>query len=195
MAEAAVTVETTLDKQAKMRSRIKSLREERESERRQIAEERKRELFLKNCEPIREIQRQKEVQAVSHARQQQIDQKQSITAREQAIDQLYSNMWLEDKQAKDAKAERDRQLRNQRTMEQCHVLDEQVAAIEEARNREAVLKAEAEKARVEHEKLVAEEIRREKEMKERARRKVQLDLDRFNRYRCKPHGGLHVQSC
>ena len=36
LAEAAATVETSLDRQAKMRDRIKTLRETRESERQQV---------------------------------------------------------------------------------------------------------------------------------------------------------------
>eukprot|EP00045_Choanoeca_perplexa_P011594 m.123740 g.123740 ORF g.123740 m.123740 type:complete len:499 (-) comp15686_c0_seq1:2920-4416(-) len=180
LAEAAATVETTLDRQAKMRDRIKTLRETREAERQQVAEAKKQELFLRNCDPVRLVQQQQNLKAVVAAREEQLQIKQRRQQHEQAVDAMYDQLWLEDKRAKDAKAERDASAAKQRTRKQQAVLQQQRAAVEQARERERLLKAEEERLRQQEAELMLQEQQREQEQAQRKRQRMRSELNRHN---------------
>ncbi|EDQ93107.1 uncharacterized protein MONBRDRAFT_1351, partial [Monosiga brevicollis MX1] len=182
IAEAAATVETTLDKQARMRERIKSLRENRESERLQVVEEKKRQLFLNNCDPVRQVQRNMAEAEVHRVRQQQLEEKAHHQRRKEAIDQLYDRLWLEDKEAKDAKAARDKAAAQARTQQQKEILQAQMAAVEEARHREMALREEEESLRRQAEALQAEEEGKLRQRKAEQQRRLKMEMDRHNRH-------------
>eukprot|EP00730_Choanoeca_flexa_P017843 TRINITY_DN8634_c0_g1_i1.p1 TRINITY_DN8634_c0_g1~~TRINITY_DN8634_c0_g1_i1.p1 ORF type:complete len:500 (+),score=140.25 TRINITY_DN8634_c0_g1_i1:146-1645(+) len=181
LAEAAATVETTLDKQAKMRDRIKSLREKREAERQQIVEAKKQEQFRRNCDPVRAVQQQQNLKAVIAERDQQLHSRQRRQAQERAIDRMYDQMWLEDKHAKDAKAERDAAVARQRMQDQQRVLAQQREAVEEARERERLLKIEEEALRQQEAELLKQEEQRAIDMAARKRQQMRADLEAHNR--------------
>jgi hypothetical protein len=154
----------------------------------QIAEAKKQELFLRNCDPVRVVQQQQNLQAVVAAREEQLQIKQRRHQHEQAVDRMYDQLWLEDKRAKDAKAQRDAETAKQRTLAQHDVLVQQRTAVEEAREREQVFKMEEERLRQQEAELMVQEQQREQEQALRKRQQMRSELNAHNKCVAFPAG-------
>eukprot|EP00047_Mylnosiga_fluctuans_P004903 m.237208 g.237208 ORF g.237208 m.237208 type:complete len:510 (-) comp13099_c0_seq1:123-1652(-) len=179
--EIAGLAETPLERQAKMRDRLRSLKDAREAERTQVASEKLEQHFLENCEQLRTLKSQQQAQVVATHRQAQLRERDEIQARQKEVDRLYADLWEEDRKAKDLRAARDEEARLARNAEQASALSHQVAVLQEQRRHQAALQAEAERLRLQDEADRAEDARREIEMKALQRQAQATAIARFNR--------------
>ncbi|EGD81227.1 hypothetical protein PTSG_11264 [Salpingoeca rosetta] len=181
LAEAAAQVETPLEKQARMRERVRELREERESDRQREAKERKRQQFLMNSEPVRQLKRKQELEKLVQHRDVQLKEKEIVKQHEKEVDEFFSRMWLEDKASKDRRYAEEQQQRAQRARQQQMVLNEQMQAVEQARQQQLLLVEEERKLRLQAQEQAAIEAKRQQEEERRGRQRMMAELDRFNK--------------
>lgn len=116
-----------------MRERVKELRESREAERAQLAEEKKRQLFLEGSDKIRTLRQKQEIERIKVAREEQLQLEARKKAHARQVDAIYDHMWQEDIRAKEERERRDTEAARARTKEQYTVLGQQLAALAEAR--------------------------------------------------------------
>jgi len=179
--EIAMLVETPLEREAKMRDRLRQLKDARETERAEIAGEKLEKHFLSNCEQLRTLRSKQETHIINTHRSEQLRVKQTLQEREKETEKLYAELWDQDRQAKDKRAADEEALRRARNMEQSAVLSKQMAAIEENRLWQARLREEEEKARLEEASALADAERRDQQIFAENRRKQINQMARFNR--------------
>lgn len=181
VAEVEAMVETPLEREAKMRDRLRQLKEVREAERATQAEEKLEQHFLQNCEQLRTLRSKQDAQTMHQHRHVQVRERQAIVEREKDVDRLYADLWDQDRQAKDRRAAEEESARRARNAEQSAVLAKQLAAIEENRLWQARLRQEEEQMRLEEAQATADEDRREKQVRAEAARKQMRQMQRYNR--------------
>lgn len=131
-----------------MRERVKELRATREAERQKVAEEKKRQQFLQSSDKIRTLQSKQEMERIKLAREEQLRIEEMKRQRQQELDAIYSEMWMQDIKAKEDREKRDLAAAKARTDEQYNVLAQQRAALEEAREHERELQQEEQRQMV-----------------------------------------------
>lgn len=131
-----------------MRERVKELRSVREEERQKLAEEKKRQQFLQDSDKIRTLQQKQEIERIQIAREEQMRIEALKKQRQQELDSIYNEMWMQDIKAKEDREKRDLQAAKARTEEQYSVLAQQRAALAEAREHEHELQQEEQKQMV-----------------------------------------------
>lgn len=169
--EACATVETPLERQAKMRDRARTLKDNRESRRKALAEEKLEEAWKSNCEPLRTLMTRKVHERIDQDRFVQMHQNATIQAEEYAVEGLYAKEWELDRLAKHA---RETQAVLRRRAQDKHIaecLDAQMALYEQARREEQALKEEEKVLRFAQVAMLAEEEKRSEE-KEHAKKET-----------------------
>lgn len=165
--------ETPIEREARLREKLKTLKEARESERTQLASTKMEEHFLRNCEQLRTLKTQREAHVVASHRVLQVQAKQEQAAREQAVDSVYAALWDQDRQAKDEREAQEKLSRKQRAAEQAAVLLQQQQALDEYRREQSALREQDLKLRLEDEAARAEEEERSRLNAARTARKRQ----------------------
>ncbi|XP_076465086.1 cilia- and flagella-associated protein 53-like [Babylonia areolata] len=142
MAAMEAMEETTLERQAKMRERAKSLKERREHERLQFVQDKYDQQFRAQCEELRSTLSKREQDIVCAERIEQLRLKEIEAKEKKAHDDLYAQLWEKDRQEKMAREEREAQAAHERNRETLDVLRKQMAALETQKEEEKRLKEE-----------------------------------------------------
>lgn len=179
--EIAALEETPLEREARMRERVRQLKEAREAERTELANGKLEQHFLLNCEQLRTLKSKEDAKVVTVHRDMQIKQKEEIRAHEKEVEKLFAGMWEQDRLAKDQRAQRDEAARRERAANQGSVLAAQMAALEESRYAESLIKSQQEQMRLAEEAARADEENRQQQLAVEKRRAEGRAIARQNR--------------
>ncbi|KAM3937562.1 cilia- and flagella-associated protein 53 [Leptodactylus fuscus] len=161
--------ETTLERQAKMRERAKSLRERRERERLAVVAEKRDQQFREQCEELRALKSKMHQDEVCTERMAQLALKEELERQRKEEDMLFAELWEKDRLAKIEHEEKKTQRQMELNREMVDVLQAQTAAAEAQRMEEKRLKEEEAHLLVEQRKLMKledERALREKQQKQ-----------------------------
>ncbi|KAK7115865.1 cilia- and flagella-associated protein 53-like [Littorina saxatilis] len=166
--------ETTLERQARMRERAKSLKEKRESERLQIVQNKYDQQFRAQCEELRTTLSKREQDIVCAERLEQLKLKGEEAKEQKAYDEMYAQLWEKDRQEKMAREEREAHAAHERNRETLDVLHKQMAALdtqkEEAKRLKEeelqLMKEQAALRKMEEQAAAEEKRRRQQEMRD-----------------------------
>ncbi|XP_073445856.1 cilia- and flagella-associated protein 53 [Dendrobates tinctorius] len=177
--------ETTLERQAKMRERAKSLREKREKERLAIVAEKRNQQFREQCEELRALKSKMHQDEVCTERMAQLALKEELERQRKEEDILYAELWEKDRLAKVEHEEKKTLRQTELKREMLDVLQVQRAAVEAQRMEEKRLKEEEAHLLVEERKLMKLEDERALREKQRKQSQVRSMLDRSVRLKMK----------
>lgn len=169
--EVNASIETPIERLARMRERVRSLKSKRETERSTIATQKLDEHWTHNCEPLRAVAKATMHKQIDLDRKHQIEEKQRIQLHEKNVDAMYAACWEADKLAKDERAEFEGQYRKEVAM---HILDGQMQQLAERQ-----MAREAEAREMEEEK--AYRLQQDVELKEEELMTVQQAIDKKHR--------------
>jgi len=171
IAKACATVETPLERQAKMRERARALKDNRETRRKALAEEKLEEAWKSNCEPLRTLMTRKVHERIDQDRFVQMEQNFMIRAEESAVDELYAKEWELDRLAKHARETQSMLKRRAQDKHIVECLDAQMVLYDQVRVEEQKLKEEEKVLRFAQVAMIAEEEKRAEE-KENAKKET-----------------------
>ncbi|XP_025974646.1 cilia- and flagella-associated protein 53-like [Dromaius novaehollandiae] len=180
--------ETVLEKQAKMRERAKLLREKREQERQKVVTEKREQQFREQCQEFRTWWVQKHQREVCADRLAQLALKEELKKQQQKEQQMFAELWEEDRLAKEKQEAVDMQKAAEQHREVLSVLGAQVAVLnahrEEAKRlkeEEArLLEKEKQLLKVENERLQMEKLQKQKEHRDMLVSAAQDKMKRLN---------------
>ncbi|XP_067667219.1 cilia- and flagella-associated protein 53-like [Haliotis asinina] len=166
--------ETTIERQAKMRERAKFLKDKREEERLQFVQDKLDQQFRNQCEELRSTLSKRQQDQVCAERLDQLRYKEEIEIEKAAQDQMYAQLWEEDRLKKAEREEREAKAQHERNREVLDVLRKQMAALEKQKDEERLLKDEeaqllreqAALRKMEEQQAQAEKIRKQKETRD-----------------------------
>ncbi|OCU02689.1 cilia- and flagella-associated protein 53 isoform X2 [Xenopus laevis] len=161
--------ETTLERQAKMRERVKSLREKREKERMDFIAEKRDQQFREQCEELRSLRSQIHLNEVCTERMAQIVLKEELNRQRKEEDTIFDQLWEQDRLAKEEQEEKKRQKRIELNQE---IACLQKAASEAQKMQEKRLKEEESKLMAEEQRLI--KLEEERNLKEKQQNKLQV---------------------
>eukprot|EP00471_Norrisiella_sphaerica_P004932 CAMPEP_0184481892 /NCGR_PEP_ID=MMETSP0113_2-20130426/3472_1 /TAXON_ID=91329 /ORGANISM="Norrisiella sphaerica, Strain BC52" /LENGTH=486 /DNA_ID=CAMNT_0026861319 /DNA_START=304 /DNA_END=1764 /DNA_ORIENTATION=- len=166
------SVESIDQRKQRMAARAHALREKRNKQREQKAQELYYQRFKKGCDELRTIDAEKHKKLILQERQKQLEWNRERRQRDQREEQKYAQMWNEDARRKEERHKQDMDRLNRLNTEQARNLEGQIRAKEDARL--------AEKKRIEREKM---EIRAqaESDRKLAEERQNQLDAEKAKR--------------
>jgi len=163
--------ETMLERQAKMRTRAKFLKEKREKERLEFVEEKLDQRWRSQCEELRSTMSKRTQDEVSAELVFQMQDKLRFQKEKEEEEKMYAKMWEADMMAKAQREEKEAVEKHARNKEQLAMLQTQMAALEERKAEEKRLVAEqAELIRQQEELRRLEE---EREAEEKRRRQIE----------------------
>nr|XP_047935702.1 cilia- and flagella-associated protein 53 isoform X2 [Anser cygnoides] len=173
-AEMESSEETLLEKQAKMRERAKLLREEREKERQQLVAEKREQQFREQCDELRVRWLKEHQKELCADRLAQLTLKEELKKQQEEEEQMFAELWKEDRLAKERREVADMQKLSERNREILDVLGAQVAVLsahkEEAKRlkeEEArLLEEQQQLLKLENEKLQMEKLQKQKECRD-----------------------------
>jgi len=163
IAQACATVETPLERQAKMRERARTLKDNRESRRKALAEEKLEDAWKANCEPLRTLMTRKVHERIDKDRFVQIEQNAMIQEEEYAVEDLYAKEWELDRLAKHARETGAMLRRRAQDKHIVECLDAQMVLYDQVRSEEQALKEEEKVLRFAQVAMLAEEEKRAEE--------------------------------
>lgn len=134
--------ETMIERQAKMRERARFLKEKREAERLQVVAVKMDQKWREECEELRATLTRRHMDEVCLERSEQLRRKEQMGRDQKALDDMYADLWEQDRQAKAAREERESQEQHTRNRETLETLQQQKAALEAKREDQRRLKAE-----------------------------------------------------
>uniref|UniRef100_A0A8C5LLQ3 Cilia- and flagella-associated protein 53 n=1 Tax=Leptobrachium leishanense TaxID=445787 RepID=A0A8C5LLQ3_9ANUR len=134
--------ETTLERQAKMRERVKSLRERRENERLALVAEKRDQQFREQCEELRSMRSHINLNEVCTERMAQLVLKEELNRQRKEEEDLFVQLWEKDRLAKEERETKDSQKQRERNREMLDVLQAQRAASDAQKMEEKRLKEE-----------------------------------------------------
>ena len=178
MQEAEASAETPLDRQSKMRTRARELRDKRESIRAKIASEKLNTAWSQNCEPLRTLTSRKNHEKIDMDRKVQIEQNHEMAKRDKWVEEMYAESWKLDQIAKKARESAQIARRRQESRHLTEVLDAQVGMLEMNREEEKELGAKEQEWRLAAAKLAEEEDRLVEEAAVVKKRRVKAMLDK-----------------
>ncbi|KAF7656012.1 hypothetical protein LDENG_00047460 [Lucifuga dentata] len=165
--------ETILEKQAKMRERVRTLKERRETERQQLVSDKLEQQFREGCDDLRAIQNKRKDEQVCMERAAQLQMRQRLQQQQQDEERLFAELWEADQQAKEERESQRLQRQQQKNTEQLAFLRTQMEAAEQQQRQARQLKEEEaqllreqgemlrlEEQQKQHQKLQAQETRR-----------------------------------
>ncbi|XP_066458657.1 cilia- and flagella-associated protein 53 isoform X2 [Eleutherodactylus coqui] len=177
--------ETTLERQAKIRERAKSLRERREKERLAIVAEKRDQQFREQCEELRVLKSKMHENEVCSERMAQLALKEELDRQRKEEDILFAELWEKDRLAKVEHEEKKTQRQMELNREMLDVLQVQRAAAEAQRMEEKRLKEEEAYLLVEQRKLMKLEAERAQREKQQKQLQVRNTLDKSIRLKMK----------
>ncbi|NXS54873.1 CFA53 protein, partial [Brachypteracias leptosomus] len=188
LAEMEALGETVQEKEAKMRERVKLLREKRENERQQLVAEKREQQFREQCEELRLQWMKQHQKELCEDRLAQLALKEELKQQQKKEEQMFAELWEEDRLAKEKREELERQKLAEQSQETLKVLKAQVAALsthkEEAKRlkeEEAQLLEEQQQLlKVENEQLQLEKLQKQKECREMLLSAAQDKRNRLN---------------
>ncbi|XP_073199630.1 cilia- and flagella-associated protein 53 isoform X1 [Lepidochelys kempii] len=173
--------ETMLEREAKMRERAKVLRETREEERQKLVALKREQQFREQCEEVRLQWSRRHQKEVCSDRLAQLALKEELKKQEKREEQIFAELWEEDRLAKEKRGIEDFQKKSEQNEELLNVLNAQVAA-QDAQREEAKRLKEEEAQLLEEErklfKLENERIQMEKLQKQKEQRNVLINSAR-----------------
>ncbi|XP_053730021.1 cilia- and flagella-associated protein 53-like isoform X1 [Synchiropus splendidus] len=134
--------ETPEERQAKMAERAKALREKRETERKQLVDNKLDQLFRDKCQELRNNQSRQLAQHVSADRAGQLRSRKEQLERLRQEDDMFNRLWAADGRAKEERERQRVQKEQERGEELMKELKMQMEASEEQRRRDRELKEE-----------------------------------------------------
>ncbi|XP_053730041.1 cilia- and flagella-associated protein 53-like [Synchiropus splendidus] len=177
--------ETPEERQAKMAERAKALREKRETERKQLVDNKLDQLFREKCQELRNNQSRQLAQHVSADRAGQLRSRKEQLERLRQEDDMFNRLWAADGRAKEERERQRVQKEQERGEELMKELKMQMEASEKQRRRDRELKEEEahllrqqqevlqlQMQREQHQKLQLQEGRRQ-QLDESLREKMQ----------------------
>ncbi|XP_068279820.1 cilia- and flagella-associated protein 53 [Nyctibius grandis] len=166
--------ETALEKQEKMRERTKLLREKREKERQQLAAEKREQQFREQCEELRVHWIKKHQKELCEDQRVQVALKEELKKQEKKEEQMFAELWEEDRLAKEKREVVEMRKWTQQNREILNVLRAQVAVLSAHKEEEKQLKEEEARLleeqqqllKLENEQLQMEKLRRQKKCRD-----------------------------
>ncbi|XP_074851889.1 cilia- and flagella-associated protein 53 [Carettochelys insculpta] len=188
-AEMEALGETMLEKQAKMRQQAKKLREKREEERQKLVALKREQQFREHCEEVRLQWSQRHQKEVCSDRLAQLALKEELKKQEKREEQIFAELWEQDRLAKEKREKEDFQKRSEQNQEMLNVLNAQIAALDAQKGEAKRLKEEEAQLLEEERKLLKleeEQVQMEKLQKQKKHRDIlvnsaQAKMNRLNR--------------
>lgn len=140
------------------------LKEQRETERAELAATKLHQAWESNCEALRTVMSKKNHERVDMDRKYQVAQKQALKQQEAWVEQIYADSWEMDRLAKHARETHQLQRTWQQSRHLTECLDAQVRLLEQNRAEERQLQEEEKRNRFVQAKLIEEEELREREV-------------------------------
>lgn len=169
--------ETVLERQAKMRERARMLKEKRETERLEIAEQKLDQRWRNQCEELRATVTKRHQDQVCRERAEQVHFKQVERRHKEQEEQMYAQLWEEDRQAKCHREEMEAALQIERNREMLQVLTLQKSAIDKQKEEMLQLREQEAELLKEDAALRAVEQQRMQQEKRRRQESTKSDLD------------------
>ncbi|XP_065716108.1 cilia- and flagella-associated protein 53-like isoform X2 [Patagioenas fasciata] len=171
-AEMDALEETVQEKHDKMKEQAKILREKRERERQQLVAEKREQQFSQQCEELRMHLTKKHQREVCADRLAQLALKEELKKHQQEEEQMFAELWKQDRLAKEQRDASEMQKSAQRHRETLNVLGAQVAALDARKEEEKRLKEEEAQLLEEQQKL----LKQENEQRQMEKRQKQKEL-------------------
>lgn len=177
--------ETPLQRQEAMKQRAKILKDKREAERLKLVQEKLDQQFRLQCAPLREAQSKRILNEICSERQEQIAMHEEANREKQAVDDMYANLWREDSQKKIANEEHLAKERQQRSKDLATELRNQMAQLDENKQKEEKLKEE--ELRLLKEQMALQKVEEQQALEEKRKKQQQKkeELDKTLQYRLK----------
>ncbi|XP_077988952.1 cilia- and flagella-associated protein 53-like [Glandiceps talaboti] len=170
--------ETVIERQAKMRERAKFLKEKREAERLQIVAEKLDQRWRNECEELRATLSRRHQDEVCTERMKQLEIKDDMARQRQREEQMYADLWEQDRMAKAAREEREAREMMARNQDVLQTLQMQKAALQQQKDEARRLKEEEAHLLREQHKLRKLEEQRALEEKRARQAAMRDELDR-----------------
>ncbi|KAM5192864.1 cilia- and flagella-associated protein 53 [Mantella aurantiaca] len=177
--------ETTLERQAKMRERARSLRDKREKERLALVAEKRDQQFREQCEELRTLKSRMHQTEVCTERMAQLVLKEELEKQRKEEENLFAELWERDRLAKVENEEKKTQKQKELNREMLDVLQAQRAAAEGQKMEEKRLKEEEAHLLAEQRKLMKLEDERAVREKQQKQSQVRNMLDHSVRLKMK----------
>ncbi|XP_018416510.1 PREDICTED: cilia- and flagella-associated protein 53 [Nanorana parkeri] len=177
--------ETTLERQAKMRERARSLRERREKDRLALVAEKRDQQFREQCEELRALKSRVHQKEVCTERMAQLTMKEELERQRKEEEDLFAELWERDRLAKVENEERKTQRQMELNRELLDFLQAQRAAAEAQKMEEKRLKEEEAYLLAEQRKLMKMEDERALREKQQKQSRVRTMLDHSIRLKMK----------
>ncbi|XP_050769602.1 cilia- and flagella-associated protein 53 [Gymnogyps californianus] len=180
--------ETVLEKQEKMRERVKLLREKREKDRQQLVAEKREQQFREQCEELRIQWMKKHQKELCEDRLAQLALKEELKKQQKEEEQMFAELWKEDRLAKEKREAVEMQKSAEQNREILNALSAQVAVLsahkEEAKRlkeEEArLLEEQQQLLKLENEQLQMEKLQKQKECRDMLLSAAQDKKNRLN---------------
>ncbi|XP_033120667.1 cilia- and flagella-associated protein 53-like [Anneissia japonica] len=184
IAEMEASQETILERQAKMRTRAKFLKEKRETERLQVVAEKLDQRWREECEELRATLSRRHMDEVCTERFAQLRMKDEMHMQKLEEDKMYADLWEQDRLSKAAREEKESQEQHERNRDMVETLQKQKAALEAQKEEEKRLKEEEgrllteerELRRLEEEEALREKRRRQAETRQVLSTSIKLKM-------------------
>ncbi|ESO89587.1 hypothetical protein LOTGIDRAFT_204314 [Lottia gigantea] len=170
--------ETTIERQAKMRSRAKFLKEQRESERLKLVQNKYDQQFREQCEELRSTVSKRTQDQICVERLEQLQIKNHLEDAQREEDAMYAELWKKDMLEKAKKEEEEAKAKHLRNQEVVGILQKQMAALQYQKDEAKRLKEEEAQLLKEQALLRKLEDRRAFEDKLRRQRETRDMLDK-----------------
>lgn len=177
MNEAAMTQETTLDRQSRLRERAKQLREKREADRIALVEQKYEQQFREQCEELRTNVSTLQRQEIRTDLQEQMRIKEEQNLEKRQEEEVFHQLWQADIEAKAKREEADARRQSEANRQTVAYLRQQMAALEEKKQQEKRLILEEAQILREEEELRKVEDWKAAELKRRSQLEMKNMLD------------------
>ncbi|XP_044029482.1 cilia- and flagella-associated protein 53 [Siniperca chuatsi] len=178
-------VETSVERQAKMRERAKALRERRETDRQQLVSDKLEQLFREQCEELRTVQSRRREQQVCEERAAQVRSRQRRRRRQQEEEELFDELWEADRRAKEEREAQRAQTQQRRNLQQLDSIRSQMEAAEQQRRKHRQLREEEARLMLQQQQMQRLQRQREQQQKLRDQQTRRRQLDQGFRLKMK----------
>uniref|UniRef100_F7F411 Cilia- and flagella-associated protein 53 n=2 Tax=Ornithorhynchus anatinus TaxID=9258 RepID=F7F411_ORNAN len=181
--------ETFEDRKQKMRERATFLLEKKEKERQKLVAEKRDQQFREDCETLREILKQTNAKEVDADRKVQLALKEELKKQKQREEELFRELWEEDRLAKDRREAEEAEKRARKGEKNLLDLNAQIAEhqaqkreVQRRKEEEAqLLEEERASIKLEDEKVQKEKMRKQQEIRDMFDQSVREKMERVQR--------------
>ncbi|XP_076614502.1 cilia- and flagella-associated protein 53 isoform X2 [Chaetodon auriga] len=166
-------METSVEREARMKERAKALRDKRETERRQLVSEKLEQLFRERSEELRTLQSRRTVQLVCSEREAQVKSRQERLRRQKQEERAVQELLEEDLRAKEEREAQKEQRQRQRKLQQLDFIRTQMEEAEQQRRQlrrlreeEAALMADMREQQQRYRQCLSEELQKKRREEE-----------------------------